>query len=71
MESYLIKGGRRLDGTVQIHGAKNSVLPILAACVCCAGTCELHNCPRITDVDTSEAILRHLGCGVVRQDDVL
>ena len=67
MESYLIQGCRRLDGAVQIHGAKNSVLPILAACVCCAGVCEIRNCPRIKDVETSIAILRHLGCRVDQQ----
>ena len=71
MGSYLIQGGKRLSGTVRIHGAKNSVLPVLTACVCCAGTCEIHNCPQISDVDTSVAILRHLGCRVVRQEDVL
>lgn len=71
MESFMISGGRRLHGAVQIHGAKNSVLPILAACICCAGTCEIHNCPQITDVDTSVAILRHVGCGVTKQNHTL
>lgn len=71
MESYMIRGGRRLDGTVQIHGAKNSVLPILAACVCCPGVCEIYNCPRITDVDTAAAILRHVGCRVFREGSTL
>ncbi len=71
MEHYAIKGGRRLEGAARIHGAKNSVLPILAACVCCAGTCEIHNCPRIADVDTSCAILRRLGCRVMRDGAVL
>lgn len=71
MEAYIIQGGHRLNGAVQIHGAKNSVLPILAACVCCAGVCEIHNCPRITDVDTAVAILEHLGCGCTRESDVL
>ena len=71
MESYVIRGGHRLHGMVQIHGAKNSVLPILAACICCSGVCEIYNCPNITDVDTSEAILRHLGCTVERVKDML
>jgi len=71
MEYYAIKGGRRLEGTARVHGAKNSVLPILAACVCCAGACEIHNCPRIADVDTSCAILRRLGCRVARDGAVL
>lgn len=71
MEYYAIKGGRRLNGEVGVHGAKNSVLPILAACVCCKGVCEIRNCPRIADVDTAAAILERLGCRVARQDDVL
>ena len=68
MKAYRVNGGRPLEGTVAIHGAKNSVLPILAACICCAGICEIDNCPRIADVDTAIAILEHLGCRVVRQD---
>ena len=71
METYRIQGGRRLNGGVAIHGAKNSVLPILAACLCCAGVCEIHNFPKITDVDTAAAILRHLGCTVERHGDIM
>lgn len=71
MEAYWIDGGRPLDGVMEIHGAKNSVLPILAACVCCAGVCEIHNCPRISDVETAAAILRHLGCRVERRGGTL
>ena len=71
MEAYFIEGGRSLDGVIEIHGAKNSVLPILAACICCAGVCEIHNCPRISDVETATAILRHLGCTAERQGSVL
>lgn len=71
MEYYAIKGGRRLNGKVRVHGAKNSVLPILAACVCCKGVCEIRNCPRIADVDTAAAILKRLGCRVTGQDDVV
>lgn len=67
MEAYWIEGGRRLEGTVTIHGAKNSVLPILAASVCCAGVCEIDNCPDIDDVHTAVAILEHLGCRVQRE----
>lgn len=71
MEYYAIKGGRRLNGEARVHGAKNSVLPILAACVCCKGVCEIRNCPRIADVDTATAILERLGCRVSGQDGVL
>ena len=66
MEYYEILGGRRLSGTVEVHGAKNSVLPILAATLLSGGVSEIHNCPRLSDVDASIAILRHLGCRVER-----
>ena len=71
MESYLIRGGRTLSGSVRVHGAKNSVLPILAAALLCRGTCVIHNCPALSDVDASIAILRHLGCQVAREGDAV
>ncbi|MBR3289564.1 MAG: UDP-N-acetylglucosamine 1-carboxyvinyltransferase, partial [Clostridia bacterium] len=71
MSQLHITGGRRLGGAIPIHGAKNSVLPLLAATLLCHGESELHGCPRLSDVDTSLDILRHLGCRVTRQDDVI
>ena len=62
MSQLLIRGGERLRGEVEIHGAKNSVLPILAATVLTGGCVELLNCPRLRDVESSVAILRALGC---------
>ena len=67
MAELIIRGGRPLDGKVEIQGAKNSALPILAACVLTRGTCVLENVPRLTDVDASAAILRHLGASVSRE----
>lgn len=61
MSFYIIQGGNRLEGSLAIHGAKNSVLPILAAATLC-GDCTLQNCPRLTDVEVAMDILRHLGC---------
>lgn len=62
MSAYIIEGGHPLDGSVRIHGAKNSVLPILAACLLAPGECVIHNCPELSDVAASLDILRHLGC---------
>ena len=62
MSKIIINGGNRLSGEVNIHGAKNSVLPILAATVLCSGESVIHNCPRLSDVDASIKILKHLGC---------
>ena len=64
MGTYRIVGGRPLHGHVPIHGAKNSVLPILAACILSGDVCVLQRCPHLEDVDTSIDILRHLGCAV-------
>ncbi len=71
MSKIVIEGSKLLEGTVSIHGAKNSVLPILAATVLCSGECVIHNCPKLSDVDASIKILRYLGCRVERQDDTL
>lgn len=62
MAKLLIEGGSRLNGEMTLQGAKNSVLPILAACMLCDGTCVIHNCPDLTDVHASAQILRSLGC---------
>ena len=62
MSQLLIRGGRRLRGEVRIQGAKNSVLPILAATLLTGSRVEVENCPRLRDVEASIAILRSLGC---------
>lgn len=66
MGAYQIIGGRPLEGAVKIHGAKNSVLPILAATLVSGGEYVLTNCPEISDVDTALEILRTLGCTAQR-----
>ena len=66
MSYFKVRGGARLSGTVPIYGAKNSVLPILAATLINAGENVLHNCPDLRDVDSAIKILRHLGCKVER-----
>ena len=62
MGEFFITGGRPLEGALRVQGAKNSVLPILAATILHSGTSVLHNCPRLRDVEASIQILRHLGC---------
>ncbi|MCQ2418282.1 MAG: UDP-N-acetylglucosamine 1-carboxyvinyltransferase [Clostridia bacterium] len=69
--AYIIRGGRPLYGTVKIHGAKNSVLPILAAAVLIDGVCEIRNCPQISDVDTALSILTVLGCRAERSGETV
>ena len=71
MSYYEIQGGRPLGGTLAVHGAKNSVLPILAACLLVPGQCILHNCPDLSDVSATLDILRLLGCRADREGDVV
>lgn len=61
-QKLVINGGRRLEGEIRVHGAKNSALPLLAATILAHGECILHNCPMLTDVDAACRILSCLGC---------
>ncbi|MBP1961387.1 UDP-N-acetylglucosamine 1-carboxyvinyltransferase [Paenibacillus aceris] len=71
MEKLVIEGGRPLTGAIQIHGAKNAALPILAACMLASGTHTLHNVPNLLDIDTMLRILRALGCRADQQGDAV
>lgn len=67
MSEMHITGGRKLIGETEIQGAKNSALPILAACFAAGSPCEIHSCPALTDVNASLNILRCLGCRAVSE----
>ncbi len=67
MSAFVVEGARPLSGVAQVHGAKNSVLPILAATLLAGGESVLHNCPDLSDVRASLAILEHLGCKTRRE----
>ena len=71
MGAYQIQGGRPLCGVIPIHGAKNSMLPILAATLVTKGECVLHNCPCISDADAALSILQSLGCRTRREGQTL
>lgn len=62
MSQYIIEGGHTISGEIDINGAKNSVLPILAATIITGGTTILTNCPDLTDVRNTLLILESLGC---------
>ncbi|WP_374660319.1 UDP-N-acetylglucosamine 1-carboxyvinyltransferase [Inhella sp.] len=62
MDKLLIRGGRRLAGTVTISGAKNAALPDLCAALLTAEPMSLHNVPRLQDVSTMLKLLRNMGC---------
>ncbi|MEG2221498.1 MAG: UDP-N-acetylglucosamine 1-carboxyvinyltransferase [Oscillospiraceae bacterium] len=71
MEVLSVDGGRRLWGEIAVQGAKNSVLPILAATVLARGECVIEHCPHLRDVEASIRILRHLGCLARWEGDAL
>ena len=71
MSELVINGGKKLSGEICVQGAKNSVLPVLAATVLCGGECVIHNCPQLSDVETSLKILAHLGCGCKKDGDTV
>ena len=58
-------GGTPLQGELTVQGAKNSVLPILAATILCGDSCRIVRCPHLSDVDTAVDILHYLGCTAV------
>lgn len=63
-EHFRVCGGARLAGEVQVVGAKNSVLKLMAAALLAEGTTTLTNCPEILDVPLMADVLRGLGCEV-------
>ncbi len=68
MDSFLIHGGQRLKGAVEISGSKNSALPILAACLMAEGPSRLNGVPRLSDIDSMNKLIGELGCRVRRND---
>ncbi|MFR4286562.1 MAG: UDP-N-acetylglucosamine 1-carboxyvinyltransferase [Enterococcus italicus] len=65
MDEIIVKGGNQLKGTVKIEGAKNAVLPILAASLLAdEGTTNLHNVPILSDVFTMNEVIRQLNAQV-------
>lgn len=63
-DQFIVSGGARLEGTVVVDGAKNSVLKLMAAALLAEGTTTLTNCPQILDVPLMRKVLEGLGCEV-------
>ena len=68
MDRLVIRGGAPLAGELTVSGAKNSVLPILAAALLAEAPARIHNVPRLRDVATMIALLRNLGADVAGED---
>lgn len=71
MSFYQVQGGNRLSGELNIHGAKNSVLPILAGTLLAKGESVIHNCPALSDVRATLDILELLGCRTRREGSTI
>ena len=68
MDHFEITGGPRLKGTIQISGAKNTALPILAATILCDGETVLRNVPDLDDIRQMITLLGRLGVTCERQE---
>ncbi len=71
MANFKVTGNRKLGGTVGIGGAKNAVLPILAASSMISGEVVIHNCPVLSDVENTVNILKYVGAEVKREGSTL
>lgn len=64
MDKIVVNGGSPLQGSVTVSGAKNAVLPILAATLLTSGKNRITNVPRVRDVTTMVHLIRELGGGI-------
>lgn len=71
MDKILIQGGNPLIGEIEVSGAKNAALPILAAALLSSETQTLSGVPRLMDVTTIEKLLRRMGAEIGERDGSL
>lgn len=70
MDKLLIESSPPLSGEVRISGAKNAVLPILAATLLGSSTSSLSNVPHLNDVTTTMSLLARMGCQITMGDNM-
>ena len=68
MKSYIVEGGKKLEGETYVSGSKNASLPIIAACILNKGITKLYNVPNIHDTKVMFEILKYLGCKVKKNN---
>src|ERR1700686_2385997 len=66
MDRLIVRGGRRIEGSVQICGAKNAALPQIAAALLSSERLVLGNAPEVTDIDSMLALMREFGVTATR-----
>lgn len=71
MAKYIVHGGRELEGTIRVSGAKNSILPILAAVLLTTRQVIIHDCPNLVDIEKVIGIMEAVGCKVKKEGNTL
>ncbi len=64
LEKLIVTGGTKLEGRIKVSGAKNAVLPIIAASLLAEGECHLQDIPQLADVDTITQVIKSIGVKV-------
>ena len=71
MDKFIIEGSKKLSGTVKISGSKNASLPIMSAALLTKEDVILKNIPDLKDINTMINLLKHLGCKIKKEGDVV
>jgi UDP-N-acetylglucosamine 1-carboxyvinyltransferase len=71
MEKFIVKGEVQLSGNIRVSGAKNAILPIMAATLLCSGISIIHDIPFLRDIKVMEDILVLLGAKITREGSTL
>ena len=71
MEKFIVKGEVQLNGTIRMSGAKNAILPIMAATLLCSGISIIHDVPYLRDIKVMQDILALLGAKITREKNTL
>ncbi len=71
MDTFVIEGGRRLEGRLSIRGSKNATLPLMAAALLTPERLTLADAPELADIANMARLLGHLGCECVRTGEGL
>ena len=64
MDKFLVQGGVPLQGEIEVSGAKNSALPVLAACLLTSEPVRLSRIPPVRDIRTMQRLLEHAGAAI-------
>ena len=71
MDKFVIKGGRKLSGSVKVSGSKNSSLALMPASILASGKSVLKNTPELNDVFTMSKLLKHIGAEINFENEIL